>query len=117
MGTWVPSTYVGGAGLRLSSLGVWPSGSFPKLQLTGVGVYERGSEEAGGAHRGDEESAGAGEGWVSAFLPLPAEASGVGWQCLSNGGRGSTFEDSLKGQLDIGGIQGRGLQEEQPIVF
>ena len=72
---------VGGAGLRLSSLGVWPSGSFPKLQLTGVGVYERGSEEAGGAHRGDEESAGAGEGWVSAFLPLPAEASGVGWQC------------------------------------
>ena len=51
------------------------------------------------------------------LLPLPAEASGVGWQCLSNGGRGSTFEDSLKGQLDIGGIQGRGLQEEQPIVF
>ena len=66
MGTWVPSTYVGGVGLRLSSLGVWPSGSFPKLQLTGVGVFERGSEEAGGAHRGDEESAGAGEGWVSA---------------------------------------------------
>ena len=53
---------MGGAGLRLSSLGVWPPGSFPKLQLTGVGVYEGGSEEAGGAHRGDEESAGAGEG-------------------------------------------------------
>lgn len=117
LGTWVPSTYMGGAGLRLSSLGVWPPGSFPKLQLTGVGVYEGGSEEAGGAHRGDEESAGAGEGWVSAFLPLPAEASGVGWRCLLNGGRDATFEDSFKGQLNIGGVQGRGLQEEQPIVF
>ena len=108
---------LGGVGLRLSSLGVWPSGSFPKLQLTGVGVYEGDSEEAGEAHRGDEESAGLGEGWVPAFLPRPTEASRVGWQCLSNGGRGSTSEDSLKGQLDIGGIQGRGLQEEQPIVF
>lgn len=48
LGTWVPSTYMGGVGLRLSSLGVWPPGSFPKLQLTGVGVYEGGSEEAGG---------------------------------------------------------------------
>lgn len=42
LGTCVPSTYLGGEGLTLSSLEVWPSGSFPKPQSrSGEGALGR----------------------------------------------------------------------------
>lgn len=63
-----------------------------------------------GAHGGTEESLAVGKDWSSAFPPLPTEAAGMEWGCQIEAGA-LTFEDSLEGQLNIGGIQGRGLQE------